>query len=87
VVAPESLSKYDFGVRIAALFGFDPSLITPVRAQSLDRGAVRSLDLTLDPSKAQTALGHALPGVNAGLERFYQRWQEGYPLQLQSYHA
>ncbi len=85
VVAPESLSKYAFGVGIAKLFGFDPDLITPVRANDLNRGAARSLNLTLNPDKVQTALGHTLPGVDEGLERFYQRWREGYPQQLQTY--
>lgn len=84
VVAPESLSKYAFGVRIARLFGFDSDLITPIRAQDLDRGAVRSLNLTLSPEKVQSALGVTLPTVDEGLARFYQRWQEGYPQQLQA---
>jgi dTDP-4-dehydrorhamnose reductase len=87
VVAPDHLSKYDFGVRIARRFGFDPELITPVRAQDIDRGAARSLNLTLRPDKLQAALGHDLPRMEEGLGRFYQRWQAGYPQKLQSYQA
>ncbi len=87
VVAPDSLSKYEFGVRIARLFGFDPDLIAPVQTSDLDRGAVRSMNLTLDPEKVQTALGHALSAVDQGLVRFYQRWQENFPQQLHSYAA
>jgi dTDP-4-dehydrorhamnose reductase len=85
VVAPDNLSKYEFGVRIARLFGFNPDLITPVQAQDLDRGAVRSLNLTLSPERVQDALGHIIPGVDQGLALFYRRWQEGYPYQLQAY--
>jgi hypothetical protein len=35
VYAPESLSKYDFGVRLAQEFGLDASLIRPISAWTL----------------------------------------------------
>ena len=85
VVSPEGLSKYDFGVRIARRFGFDPKLIEPIRMQDIKRGAPRGLDLTLKPDKVQDALAHPLPSVDEGIDRFYQRWLDGYPQQLQSY--
>ncbi len=85
VVSPESLSKYDFGVGIAQRFGFDPGLIEPVEMRSLDRDAPRALNLTLSTDKVQADLGHALPSIAEGIERLYQRWQEGYPAQLQTY--
>lgn len=87
VVAPEHLSKYDFGVRIAERFGLDAGLIEPVQAGVLNRGAPRSLNLTLNTAKLQQALGHALPGLDAGLARLYDRWVEGYPQALQAYQA
>jgi dTDP-4-dehydrorhamnose reductase len=87
VVAPDHLSKYDFGVRIAKRFGFDPGLITPIKAADIDRGAARSLNLTLNPDKLRAALGHDLPLVDEGLDRFYERWQNEYPLKLQAFKA
>lgn len=87
VVAPEHLSKYEFGVRIARRFGLDPDLIVPVRAKDENRLAPRSLNLSLKTDKLQAALGYELPGVDAGLERFYDRWVEGYPLVLQGYQS
>ena len=87
VVSPEHLSKYDFGVRIADRFGFDAGLIEPIRMRGLTRVAPRALNLVLKPDKLQAAFGHSLPTVDAGLDRFYQRWQEAYPLQLQAYAA
>jgi dTDP-4-dehydrorhamnose reductase len=87
VVGPDQLSKYDFGVRIAERFGLDPDLITPVSMNGLDRGAPRSLNLTLNSGKIEQALGHPLPGLTAGLDRFYERWQADYPQELQSYQA
>ena len=83
VVGSESLSKFEFGQRIARRFGFDPDLISPVRGAGLDRGAPRSSNLTLSNEKLKTDLGHPLPNVDGGLDLFYQRWQEGYPQTLQ----
>jgi dTDP-4-dehydrorhamnose reductase len=85
VVSPEGMSKYDFGVRIAKRFGFDPELIEPIRMQEIKRSAPRSLDLVLKPDKVQAALGHPLPTVDEGIDRFYQRWLDEYPQQMQSY--
>jgi len=84
VTSPECLSKYTFGVRIAERFGFDPDLIVPIRASEIDRGAARSLNLALNSDKVQAALGRALPSVDEGIEKLYQRWQEGLPAYLQT---
>jgi dTDP-4-dehydrorhamnose reductase len=87
VVAPDHLSKYDFGVRIARKFNLNSDLIEPVHTEKENLGAPRSLNLALNTDKLQTALGHALPGVDAGLTRLYDRWVEGYPQTLQGYRA
>jgi dTDP-4-dehydrorhamnose reductase len=85
VVSPGNLSKYSFGVRIAERFGFDPDLIEPTELDVMNPEAARSKTLVLDPNKAQGALGHKFSSIDAGIERFYQRWREGYPSQLQRY--
>ncbi len=85
VVSPEHLSKYDFGVQIAQRFGFDADLIKPIERKAVGRGAQRALNLALKPDKVQAVLGHRLPSVEAGIDRLYQRWQEGYPGHLQSF--
>jgi len=87
VVSPEHLSKYDFGVRIAQRFGFDPGLIEPIRMHTVKRGAPRALNLVLKPDKLEAALRHTLPTVDMGIDRFYQRWQEAYPQKLHSFAA
>jgi len=84
LVSPESISKYEFGVRIARAFGLDEGLIQPVQMKVLSRGAPRSLNLTLTSTKLEEALGWALPGIDSGIERLYRRWQEGIPEYLQS---
>jgi dTDP-4-dehydrorhamnose reductase len=85
VVSPEHLSKYEFGVRIAEKFGFDPNLVQPIKMSEMKREAPRSLKLILDPGKVQKDLGHLLPSVDSGIDRLYQRWQEGYHLKLQRF--
>ncbi|KUK93898.1 MAG: Putative dTDP-4-dehydrorhamnose reductase [Anaerolineaceae bacterium 46_22] len=85
VVSPEHLSKYEFGVRIAEKFGFDPNLVQPIKMSEMKREAPRSLKLILDPGKVQKDLGHPLPSVDTGIDRLYQRWKEGYHLKLQSF--
>jgi dTDP-4-dehydrorhamnose reductase len=84
VVSPQHLSKYAFGVRIARRFGFNPDLIQPTRMMDLERRAPRALNLVLKPDKLENALGHSLPSIEEGVDRFYQRWEEEYPQRIQS---
>lgn len=85
VVSPEHLSKYEFGVRLARVFGLDAGLIAPVEVSQITRGAKRSNTLILNPDKIQRALGHPLPSIDSGIKRLYRRWQEGYPAMLQRF--
>ncbi len=84
VLSPESLSKYEFGCRIAKEFGFDSSLIAPITWEDAGLKATRSPNLTLRVDKLQADLGHALPGQEEGIKRFHRLYQEGYPQNVQS---
>ena len=84
LVSPLGLSKYQFGVRIAEMFGFDPAAIEPVKVADFGLKAARSPLLTLDTSKLSQALGQPLPDVFDGLERFYQLHQQGHPEKLKA---
>jgi dTDP-4-dehydrorhamnose reductase len=84
LVSPACLTKYDFGVEIATRFGFGPTAIEPVQVADFGLKAARSPRLMLDTSKLSTALGHPLPEVYAGLDRFYQLHQQGYPPKLRA---
>lgn len=77
-VSSQSLSKYDFGCRVARLFGLDESLITPVSVQAGGLQAARSPNLTVSTAKLAAALGHALPEQAQGLARFKRLKDEGY---------
>lgn len=78
VVSRESLSKYDFGCRIARLFGLDPRTIQPASWKTAGLAAARAPNLNLRTEKLARALGEPLPDQAAGLERFHTLYQEGY---------
>jgi dTDP-4-dehydrorhamnose reductase len=76
-VSSETLSKYDFGCRVAHLFGLDASLIQPVSWKDAGLKAVRSPNLNLRTARLAAALGQPLPGQSAGLDRFQQQLVRG----------
>jgi dTDP-4-dehydrorhamnose reductase len=82
VVSRECLSKYEFGLRVAEKFSLDGSLITPTSVQQSGLAAARSPNLALRSEKLASALGEPTPDVDAGLERFYDLYQQGYPQYL-----
>ena len=84
VVSSESLSKYDFGVRLAQRFNLDSGLINPASVTQSGLQAVRSPNLTLHSDKLAKALGESLPNISTGLEGLYTLYQQGYPHRIRS---
>lgn len=87
VVGPESLSKYDFGLRIAQRFNLDGSLINPVSVTQAGLKARRSPNLTLSTAKLTRSLGEPLPRLSMGLDQFFALYQQGYPQRLRAFQA
>ena len=85
VVSPVSLSKYEFGCRIAEAFGLDDRLIKPVSVMDGGLAARRSPNLTLNTDKLKEALQIVLPGVEEGIKEFAEQMEEGFPRRLQNY--
>ena len=77
VAGAERVSKHGFGVRIAEVFGLDPSLIEPSSVADAALRAPRGRDLSLSVAKAARALGRAMPGIDAGLHRFRRQREDG----------
>jgi dTDP-4-dehydrorhamnose reductase len=67
VAGAQSLSRYQFGLRLVRFHGVDPGEITP--ALSRESGLTRPLDCTLDCSRARALLRTPLPGVDEVLWR------------------
>lgn len=87
VVSRECSNKYDFGIKIAELFGYDTSLIQPVSLADSNLIAERSLNLTMNSDKLCKALGAPSPSLEIGLAHFHQQFIEGYPQKIQAMRA
>jgi dTDP-4-dehydrorhamnose reductase len=83
VVSRECSSKYDFGQKLAVIFGYDRSLIQPVSIADSDLQVERSPILTLKSDKLARALGKPPPDLDSCLERFHQQCVDGYPKIIQ----
>ena len=84
-VSSESLTKYDFGLRIARKFGLNEALIKPSSVAEAGLKAARSPRLTLKTNKLSQALGGALPAISPGIERLYVLYKQGYPQRLKDF--
>jgi dTDP-4-dehydrorhamnose reductase len=66
----DAVTKYDFGVRLARLFGLDVSLISPASVDNSGFKGKRPKNTSLDISKANKILGD-MPTIEAELQKFY----------------
>ncbi|HEX9012014.1 MAG TPA: SDR family oxidoreductase, partial [Anaerolineaceae bacterium] len=73
----EAISKFDFGVAVARLFGFDERLISPASVADSGLRASRSADLSLNTDKLAAALDIPLPGQMPGLWKFHKQKMDG----------
>lgn len=85
VLGGECISKYDFGVRVAEVFGFNPSTIRPISVDQLGLDAPRSKDLCLSTEKIRDRLNLTLPSIDEGLQRFSALRESGYSERLKEY--
>jgi dTDP-4-dehydrorhamnose reductase len=67
ICGSERVSRYQFAVRTAELFGLDPSLIQAVRSGDLNQIAPRPLVTGFVTLKAQTELGLKSMDISQGL--------------------
>jgi dTDP-4-dehydrorhamnose reductase len=82
VVGGEECSKYEFGCRLARVFGLDSSLVQRSSIHDSKLLAPRPPSTSLDISKIVRALGRAMPTVDAGLERFKALGENGFAAKL-----
>ena len=85
VVGPQAMSKYQFGVEIARIFGLRENLISPRSVLQSSLTAKRSPNLWLSTHKLSTDLGQEIPSFSTGLGEFYTQFQQGYPQKIRSY--
>ena len=61
VCSHERISKYEFSIKLAKVFGFDPEQIQPVQAHRLRNKVKRPFDLSLSDTKLRKILN--IPGI------------------------
>jgi dTDP-4-dehydrorhamnose reductase len=81
-VSSETLTKYDFGLRIARRFSLNEGLVKPSSVEEAGLKAARSPRLTLKTDKLARALGKPMPAIAQGIERLYALYLQGYPQML-----
>lgn len=67
ICGSEMISRYDFAVKIAQVFGFNPNLITPTASAELQQVAPRPLKSGFITLKSETELGLKPSDVTQGL--------------------
>jgi dTDP-4-dehydrorhamnose reductase len=85
VTGSEKISKYEFGRRVVAAFGLDPSRVVPARVEDTNLKARRPLDISLNTEKVCQAMGLKMPGVEEGIRSFHALHEHGYPQKIKSF--
>jgi dTDP-4-dehydrorhamnose reductase len=80
----EPCSKHQFALQLAEVFELNHSLVHPLSISESSLRVLRPLDTSLNTARAENALGHALPPVRAGLERFKELRQNGFAARLKA---
>jgi len=66
-VASDALSKYDFGLAVADVFGLDPSTMAEGSLEQAHHLVARGRDLSLSTATIEALLGRTMPGSHQGL--------------------
>jgi len=78
-LSSESLTKYEFGCRIANRFNLDQNLIKPVSVMESELKATRSLNLNLQTQKLSSVMNRILPDQQTGINRLFSLYKDGFP--------
>jgi len=73
----EYLSRYDFALKVAEIFGFDANLVSPIKTESLGQKAPRPMKGGLKIDLAKTLIQLPLLDVKTALEfmKTYYEWK------------
>lgn len=77
IAGRDIVSRYEFAVRLARVFGLDESLIVPIKTASLKQPAARPLKSGLITLKAEVELGYKPSSIEHGLEVLKMQMRPG----------
>ncbi|HME54284.1 MAG TPA: SDR family oxidoreductase [Candidatus Lokiarchaeia archaeon] len=85
VAGTESITKLDFGLKIASIYGVNPDCIRPISISEFNFKAPRPLNPTLNCTKIQETLRLDLMNVEQGLRLFKDLETGEYALKLKAF--
>lgn len=85
VAGTESITKLDFGLKIASIYGLPSDCIKPISISRFNFKAPRPLNPTLDCTKIQETLGMDLMDVEQSLNLFKELESGDYALKLKAF--
>ena len=77
-----AMSKYDFALELARVFGLDSGLIQKASVADLRLPAERGKNLSLCADKLEKDLGTTLPTLQESISHFYRDYQRELPQQI-----
>lgn len=80
-----SISKYDFGIKLSEIFGFEENNINKFSVKEFSFKAKRSENMGLDNQKIRKILGIDIPTPEQGIKNFKELYDSGYGEQLKNY--
>lgn len=67
----EHCSKFDFGIALGKVFGFDTNIVNKISVDSFSFKALRSKNMRIDSKKIQEKINTKLLSLEEGLKAFY----------------
>jgi perosamine synthetase len=80
----DSISKYDFAVKLARKFNLNESLIKPVSIEEFPFKAKRGKRLSLNSGKIQNKINYQMPDMDYSIDQFYRDYKSGLPLKIKN---
>jgi len=78
IAGSEKINKFDFGQKLANIFGYDGTLVSPASVEEFGFKARRGKDLSLNIGKAERELQVRMPAIEEGLREFKEWYEQGY---------
>jgi dTDP-4-dehydrorhamnose reductase len=82
VAGDERLSKYEFALKLADIFGYSKEPIRPTSVRDFPFKAQRPGDMSLSCAKVEDFLDHPMPTADDGLKELLELRHRGWPEEL-----
>lgn len=82
ITAPDSCSKYEFGLKLGQVFGLDTSVFHPCLIEDVKSLISRPKNMSLNTKKAQKILKTKLPKIDESILEYKELYMSKYPYEL-----